>query len=36
LPELFRAAGIKFDFSPKTMEPLAEMINNFLHSLLVL
>jgi len=29
LPELFRAAGIKFDFSPKTMEPLAEMINNF-------
>jgi oligoendopeptidase F/TusA-related sulfurtransferase len=26
LPELFSAAGIKFDFSPKTMEPLAEMI----------
>jgi len=26
LPELFRAAGIKFDFSPRTMEPLAEMI----------
>jgi len=26
LPELFKTAGIKFDFSPKTMEPLAEMI----------
>ncbi|MDR2581061.1 MAG: M3 family oligoendopeptidase [Fibromonadaceae bacterium] len=26
LPELFAAAGIKFDFSPKTIEPLAEMI----------
>jgi oligoendopeptidase F len=26
LPELFSAAGIKFDFSPKTMEPLAKMI----------
>lgn len=25
LPELFNAAGIKFDFSPKIMEPLAEM-----------
>jgi len=26
LPELFEIAGIKFDFSPKTMEPLVEMI----------
>jgi oligoendopeptidase F len=26
LPELFSAAGIKFDFSPKTIEPLALMI----------
>jgi oligoendopeptidase F len=26
LPELFNVAGIKFDFSPKTMEPLAEMV----------
>jgi oligoendopeptidase F len=26
LPKLFSAAGIKFDFSPKTIEPLAEMI----------
>jgi len=26
LPELFELAGIKFDFSPRTMEPLVEMI----------
>jgi oligoendopeptidase F len=26
LPELFKAANIKFDFSPKTIEPLARMI----------
>ncbi|MDR1812173.1 MAG: M3 family metallopeptidase, partial [Candidatus Fibromonas sp.] len=26
LPELFNVAGIKFDFSPKTIEPLALMI----------
>jgi len=26
LPELFNTAGIKFDFSPKTIEPLALMI----------
>ncbi|MDR3002230.1 MAG: M3 family oligoendopeptidase [Fibromonadaceae bacterium] len=26
LPELFRTAGIKFDFSPKTMEPLVDII----------
>jgi len=26
LPELFGTAGIKFDFSPKTIEPLAKMI----------
>jgi len=32
LPELFKTAGIKFDFSPKTIEPLAEMINTFLYS----
>ena len=30
LPELFRAAGIKFDFSPRTMEPLAEMIFSYI------
>jgi len=30
LPELFKAAGIKFDFSPQTMEPLGE---NLLYSL---
>ena len=26
LPELFNAAGIKFDFSPQTIEPLANMV----------
>ncbi|MDR2732021.1 MAG: M3 family oligoendopeptidase [Fibromonadaceae bacterium] len=26
LPQLFTTAGIKFDFTPKTMEPLAKMI----------
>ncbi|MCL2284329.1 MAG: M3 family oligoendopeptidase [Fibromonadales bacterium] len=26
LPELFKAAGIKFDFSPKTIEPLASLV----------
>jgi oligoendopeptidase F len=30
LPELFETAGIKFDFSPKTMEPLAEMIFSYI------
>jgi oligoendopeptidase F len=28
LPELFKTAGIKFDFSPKTIEVLAEIIAN--------
>jgi oligoendopeptidase F len=32
LPELFKAAGIKFDFSPKTIEPLAEMIFSIFHT----
>ena len=32
LPELFSTAGIKFDFSPKTIEPLAEMILTSLQS----
>ena len=26
LPELFSAAGIKFDFTPQTIEPLADMV----------
>jgi len=33
LPELFRTAGIKFDFSPKTMEHLALMICEEISSL---
>jgi oligoendopeptidase F len=33
LPELFNVAGIKFDFSPKTMEPLAELILKELNNL---
>ena len=31
LPELFNAANIKFDFSPKTIEPLASMVLEELH-----
>jgi len=31
LPELFKTAGIKFDFSPKTIEPLAEMMLFYLN-----
>lgn len=33
LPELFSAAGIQFDFSPKTIEPLAEALKNKLAQL---
>ncbi len=33
LPELFRAAGLDFDFSPRTIAPLIEMLNETLRSL---
>jgi oligoendopeptidase F len=33
LPELFQASGLKFDFSPRTVAPLIEMLNEALDSL---